>query len=94
MKAYRLALRLLVRDWRAGEMRVLAVALVIAVASMTSVGFFTDRVRTAMDEQAGELLGGVDGTRFVVFADANVDAGGLHAVKQSLRECRRVSQRI
>ena len=57
MKGVGFALRLLMRDWRAGEMRVLAVALVIAVASMTSVGFFTDRIRVAMQQQTGELLG-------------------------------------
>ena len=33
----------LARDWRAGELRVLAMALVIAVASVTSVAFFADR---------------------------------------------------
>jgi len=46
------------RDWRAGELRVLAAALVVAVASVSSVGFFTDRVRAGMDRQASELLGG------------------------------------
>jgi len=50
------SLRALRRDWRAGELKVLAAALVIAVASITSVGFFTDRVRLAMGEQAAELL--------------------------------------
>ena len=34
------SLRALRRDWRAGELRILVVALVIAVASMTAVGFF------------------------------------------------------
>ena len=57
MKSVAFALRLLARDWRAGEMRVLAAALVIAVASMTSVGFFTDRIRVAMQQQTDELLG-------------------------------------
>ena len=51
-----LSLRALRRDWRAGELRILVIALVIAVASMTAVGFFTDRVRKAMDQQAAELL--------------------------------------
>ena len=36
----KIAWRMLVRDWRAGELGVLAAALVIAVASVTSVGFF------------------------------------------------------
>jgi len=51
-----LAIRLLVRDWRAGETAVLLVALVIAVAAMSAVGFFTDRVRQAVTQQAGEVL--------------------------------------
>ena len=49
----RLALRMLVRDWRAGELTVLAAALVLAVASMGTVGFFADRVKTRADA-AGE----------------------------------------
>ena len=49
--------RMLVRDWRAGEVRVLAVALVIAVASVTSVAFFADRVSQALVRDAHQLLG-------------------------------------
>ena len=36
----RQALRMLARDWRAGELRVLAAALVVAVASITSVAAY------------------------------------------------------
>lgn len=53
-----LALRMLARDWRAGELRVLALALVIAVASVTSVSFFADRVRQGLGREAHQLLGG------------------------------------
>lgn len=53
----RLALRALRRDWQGGELRVLAVALVIAVASVAAVGFFTDRIQLAMEYKSGELLG-------------------------------------
>jgi putative ABC transport system permease protein len=56
MKALYFSWRALRRNWRAGELKVLAGALVIAVASITSVGFFTDRVRLAMSHQAAELL--------------------------------------
>jgi len=56
MKSVLLALRLLRRDWRAGELRLLATALVIAVASVTSVAFFSDRIERAMERQAGEVL--------------------------------------
>jgi len=53
----RLALRMLARDWRAGEVRVLAAALVVAVASITSVAFFADRVSRALVRDAHQLLG-------------------------------------
>lgn len=52
-----LAWRMLLRDWRAGELRVLAAALVVAVASVTSVGFFADRVGRALVRDAHQLLG-------------------------------------
>lgn len=55
--AFRYSLRSLLREWRAGELQVLALAVVIAVAAVTSVGFFTDRVQRAMLLQATELLG-------------------------------------
>jgi len=50
------SLRYLLRDWRSGELRIIALALVIAVASLTTVGFFTDRIEQAMEIQATELL--------------------------------------
>jgi putative ABC transport system permease protein len=45
------------RDWRAGELRLLAAALVVAVAAIASVGFFVDRMKTALNQQARQLLG-------------------------------------
>jgi putative ABC transport system permease protein len=54
----RLAWRMLRRDWRAGELRVLVAALVLAVASVATVGFFTNRVEAALARQANLLLGG------------------------------------
>ena len=45
------------RQWRIAELRVLALGVVVAVAAVTSVGFFTDRVERAMSHQAAELLG-------------------------------------
>lgn len=54
----RLMWRVLRRDWRAGELTVLGMALLIAVASLTSVGFLTDRVSQAMALEARQLLGG------------------------------------
>src|SRR5215471_16941655 len=53
-----LAMRMLRRNASSPELRVLLLALVIAIASVTTVGFFADRVQAALDEQANELLGG------------------------------------
>ena len=58
MRRVAIAMRMLRRNWSAGELRVLLLALVIAVASVTTVGFFADRVQAALDQQANELLGG------------------------------------
>ena len=52
----RLSLTQLLRDWRAGELRLVGLALIIAVASMTTVDFFTDRVNQVTEIQATELL--------------------------------------
>jgi putative ABC transport system permease protein len=51
-------LRDTLREWRSPELRVLASALVIAVAAVAAVGFFTDRVDRGMSQQAATLLGG------------------------------------
>ncbi|HEX5464770.1 MAG TPA: hypothetical protein VFW88_08660, partial [Burkholderiales bacterium] len=53
----RLAMRLLWREWRGGELYRIAGALMVAVAGVTAVGFFSDRVNRALDAQAGQLLG-------------------------------------
>jgi putative ABC transport system permease protein len=45
------------QDRRIPELRILALAVVLAVASLSSVGFFTDRVQRAMSMQSAELLG-------------------------------------
>ena len=52
-----LAVRLLWRDWRAGEVTLLVAAIVIAVGSLTTVSFFTDRVQLALTQQSNQLLG-------------------------------------
>lgn len=56
MKALRLAFLALARDGKSGELRVLLFALLVAVAALTAVGFFTSRVSRAVDMQAGEVL--------------------------------------
>lgn len=53
----KLAFSLLLREWRAGELRILFSALCVAVTCLASIGFFTDRIERALQEQAAELLG-------------------------------------
>ena len=51
-----LALRMLRRDWKTGELRVLSAAVIVAVTCFTAVTFFTDRISQALHMQASELL--------------------------------------
>jgi len=53
-----LAWRQTLRDFRAGELRLLAVAVMLAVAALTAVGFFADRLSSGLERNARQLLGG------------------------------------
>jgi putative ABC transport system permease protein len=46
------------RDFRAGELRLLMVAVVLAVAALSAVGFFATRLEAALSRDASQLLGG------------------------------------
>jgi putative ABC transport system permease protein len=52
----RLSWRLLVRDWKSGELVVLVAALVIAVTALTAVAFLTDRIGQAVEMRAAASL--------------------------------------
>jgi len=56
MKALRLALRTLAREWRSGELGVLLLALTVAVAALTGVGFLVGRISAAVALQASSVL--------------------------------------
>jgi putative ABC transport system permease protein len=56
MQALRFALRNLWRDLKSGELSVLLLALIVAVLSLTAVGFFTSRVSQGVRAQAAEVL--------------------------------------
>lgn len=58
MNTLRLMLRMLWRDLRAGELTILVMALTLAIAALTSVGFLVDRVERAVQREAMQLLGG------------------------------------
>jgi putative ABC transport system permease protein len=74
-----LAWRLLGREMRSGELRLLFAALVVAVAAVTVVGFFADRVRSGLERQARQMLGG----DLVLVADHPWPAG--HAAEAARR---------
>ena len=56
--SFRLGWRTLWRDLRAGELRLLIVAVLLAVAALTAVGFFADRLKGGLQRDARQLLGG------------------------------------
>jgi len=56
--AWSLGWRTLWRDLRAGELRLLIVAVTLAVAALTAVGFFADRLQGGLARDARQLLGG------------------------------------
>jgi putative ABC transport system permease protein len=56
MTALRHSWLALTRDWRSGELRLVALALLIAMTSITAVAMFTDRAFSAIETQAGALL--------------------------------------
>src|SRR5580704_3359343 len=47
---------MLAREWRSGELGVLLLALTVAVAALTGVGFLVSRISAAVALQASEVL--------------------------------------
>ncbi|WP_021026479.1 FtsX-like permease family protein, partial [Comamonas sp. B-9] len=81
---FALGWRQLLRDWRAGELRLLLVAVALAVAALTSVSFFSDRLQAGLQRDASQLLGGdvvvvSDNSTPAAFAD-KAQALGLQGV--------------
>ncbi len=63
-----LALRLAARDWRAGELRLLLGALLLAVGAVTAISLFVDRLQRALVAESATLLGAdrvIDATRAI-----------------------------
>jgi len=57
-RSFRQSLRMLRRDWRSGELALIALATAVAVAATTAVAAFVDRVEQAMVAESTSLLGG------------------------------------
>src|SRR5688500_17872698 len=56
MRALALVFRSLGREWSSGVLGVLLLALTIAVAALTGVGFLVGRISAAVNLQASEVL--------------------------------------
>ena len=69
--------RTLLRDLRAGELRLLIVAVTLAVAALTAVGFFADRLKGGLARDARQLLGG----DAVVVSDAPTPAAFIERAR-------------
>lgn len=57
MKSLWLAAQLLRREWRAGELGILLLAILIAVTCMTSINLFAERIHLALVNQSSDLVG-------------------------------------
>jgi putative ABC transport system permease protein len=80
VSVWSLAWRQLLRDFRAGELRLLVVAVMLAVAALSAVGFFADRLNQSLARDARQLLGGdaiiaSDQPAPAAFADRALGAG-------------------
>src|SRR6476620_11171350 len=80
----RLGWKTMLRDLRAGELRLLIVAVTLAVAALTAVGVVADRIKGGLQRDARQLLGGdavvrSDGPTPQAFID-KARALGLQAV--------------
>jgi putative ABC transport system permease protein len=58
LKEWRLAISMLVRECRAGQWLIVFFALILAVTSITTIHFFTDRLARGLNQQSAQLLGG------------------------------------
>jgi len=75
----KLAMRLLMRDWRAGELRLFVAAIVVAVGAVTAVGFFNDRLDRGLTQRSASLLG----ADFILSTPAPVDNAWIESAKRS-----------
>lgn len=55
---WQMAWRLLLREWRSGDLNLLASALILAVMTVALTAFIADRLQGGMEQQAAQLMGG------------------------------------
>ncbi|MEC8822231.1 MAG: ABC transporter permease, partial [Pseudomonadota bacterium] len=52
----KLAFKLLLRDWRAGELTLLLASLIVAVSTVTTITLFTDRLQRALVLESASFI--------------------------------------
>lgn len=77
VKQWSMALKLLLREWRSGDLNLLFSALVLAVMTVALTGFIADRLQRGMEQQAAQLMGG----DLVLRSSRAVDASWLTEAK-------------
>ena len=58
ISSFHLGTTSLLRDLRSGDLRLLILAVTLAVAALTAVGFFADRIKGGLQRDARAMLGG------------------------------------
>ncbi len=82
MMVIRLAWQQFWAQWRAGDVRVLLLALIVAVTAITGVTFFTSRISAHLNTEGGLVLGG----DMVLMADHAIPESAIdNAKEQGLR---------
>ena len=85
MNRFSLAIRLLFRDGRSGELTLLVLALIIAVTSSTAISLFADRLHRTMSSQAADFLA----ADLVITSSEKIPATWLEeAIKLNLNQAR------
>ena len=82
------AARLAFRDWRSGELTLLLCAILVAVASVTAIGLFVDRLQRALIEQSATFLAA---DRVLSGSTAAPDALRLRASELGLQQAETIS---
>ncbi|WP_320415553.1 ABC transporter permease [Candidatus Litorirhabdus singularis] len=76
------ALKMLLRDWRGGELGVLFAALVIAVTIVSGISAFTTRLQNSLEQESHRFLAA---DRVVSSSSAVSDSWGEYALSQGLQ---------
>ena len=69
-----LAVKLLWRDWRSGELTLLLASLIIAVSTVTTITLFVDRLQQALERESASFLA----ADLVISSNEPIEIGRAH----------------